>query len=87
VNLSSTGDCQCESKLLRSEFLRAYNAAEEIIDARLVSPETAPEIIEEMFAAEKTAFIHAPFPTYGCYALWINRPETGECPHHICAVE
>jgi hypothetical protein len=62
-----------ESYLRDSFVLRAYNAAEEIVDARLVSPETVEQTIEELFAAEETAFIHARFPTYGCYGLRVDR--------------
>jgi len=59
---------------LREQFvLRAYNELEEIAAARLASPETAELVISEMFSGDQVSFIHARFPTYGCYALRINR--------------
>jgi hypothetical protein len=73
TRLPLSGTNGAESYLRDSFVLRAYNAAEEIVDARLVSPKTAEQTIEEMFAAEGTAFIHARFPTYGCFAMRIDR--------------
>lgn len=59
---------------LREQFvLRAYNADEEIAEARMVTAATAESAISEMLSADDTAFIHARFPTYGCYALRIDR--------------
>ena len=59
---------------LRETFvLRAYNEAEEIARATIVTPGSADREIAEMFSAERVSFIHARFPTYGCYALRIDR--------------
>jgi hypothetical protein len=59
---------------LREQFvIRAYSAAEEIIDAALVkAPELAANV-ERFFASQETAFLHVRFPTYGCFALRIDR--------------
>lgn len=59
---------------LREQFvLRAYNAAEEIVGAEMVNSANAEQTIERMLSAKETAFIHARFPTYGCYSLRIER--------------
>jgi len=59
---------------LREQFvIRAYSAAEEIVDAALVrAPDLAPTV-ERFFESEDTAFLHLRFPTYGCFALRIDR--------------
>lgn len=59
---------------LRSQFvIRAYSEREEIRDAALVTPATASVTIERFLAAPETAFLHVRFPTYGCFALRIDR--------------
>ena len=59
---------------LRSRFvLRAYNGNEEIADAAMVTPENAAETLQNFFAREDVAFVHARFPTYGCFACRIER--------------
>ena len=59
---------------LQSRFvLRAYNSNEEIADAALVTPESAEEKLQTFFAREDVAFVHARFPTYGCFACRIER--------------
>ena len=73
TRLPLTGVEGAEPYLQERFVLRAYNAAEEIVGAQLVDSEAAERMLEEMFSAEKTAFIHARFPTYGCYALRIDR--------------
>ncbi len=59
---------------LREHFvIRAYSEAEEILDAALVTPRDADATVERFFAREETAFLHARFPTYGCFALRVDR--------------
>lgn len=59
---------------LRERFvLRAYSSNEEIVDADLVTPENAEATLTRFFAREDVAFVHARFPTYGCFACRIDR--------------
>jgi hypothetical protein len=53
--------------------LRAYNADESILDAALVTPGDVPEVLERSFSQTDVAFMHARFPTYGCFALRVDR--------------
>jgi hypothetical protein len=59
--------------LAASFVLRAYSADERIVDARLSSPEAAAGELDTMFARADVAFVLARFPTYGCYALRLER--------------
>lgn len=59
---------------LRSQFvLRAYSAAERIVDAVMASPGDALGVIERFFTDPEVAFVHARFPLYGCFACRIER--------------
>jgi hypothetical protein len=59
---------------LRSQFVvRAYGADESIVDAAMVTPGDADDVIERFFASGDVAFVHARFPVYGCFALRIDR--------------
>ena|SRR5215212_8592485 len=59
---------------LRERFvIRAYSAAEEIVDAVMVGPEDADEAIARFFDRSDVAFLHARFPVYGCFACRIDR--------------
>ena len=59
---------------LREQFvIRAYSDAEEIVDAALVKAPDFEAAVERLFASEDTAFLHVRFPTYGCFALRIDR--------------
>lgn len=59
---------------LRERFvLRAYSAAEEILDAAMVTPVDAEETLEGFLARPDVAFVHARFPVYGCFACRIDR--------------
>jgi hypothetical protein len=61
------------SDYLREQFvIRAYSAAEEIVDAALVKAPELAASVERFFASKDTAFLHARFPTYGCFALRID---------------
>lgn len=53
-------------------IFRAYNLAEEIVDARLGTAE--PEsVIDELFSNPAVACIHVRSLTYGCYTFKIER--------------
>jgi len=59
---------------LREQFvIRAYSEAEEILDAAMVTRQTAEETIAGFLSRNETAFLHVRFPTYGCFALRIDR--------------
>jgi hypothetical protein len=59
---------------LREQFvIRAYSDAEEIRDAALVQASDLAASVERFFDVEETAFLHVRFPTYGCFALRIDR--------------
>ena len=59
---------------LREQFaIRAYSEAEEIVDAALVKANDFEETVQRFFASENTAFLHVRFPSYGCFALRIDR--------------
>ena len=59
---------------LRERFvIRAYSNAEEILDAELVTPGDAATALERFLGREDTAFLHVRFPTYGCFAMRVDR--------------
>ena len=59
---------------LREQFVvRAYSANEEIVDAALVKAPALAETVERFMESQTTAFLHVRFPTYGCFALRIDR--------------
>lgn len=59
---------------LRERFvIRAYSKEEEILGAEMVTPNEAESTIERFLSSSDTAFLHARFPTYGCFALRIDR--------------
>lgn len=61
-------------RYLRDQFvIRAYSNREEIVDAALVTPSTASDAIERFLSREDVAFLHVRFPTYGCFAMRIDR--------------
>ncbi len=53
---------------LREHFvIRAYSAAEEILDAALTPAADLAATVERFFASDATGFLHVRFPTYGCF--------------------
>ena len=59
---------------LRDRFvIRAYSREETILDAAMCSPIDAAETIDRFFESPGTAFLHVRFPTYGCFAMRIDR--------------
>ncbi len=73
-NGGSRRDALPTNGYLRERFvLRAYSAGEDIIDAALVTPDDAEEALQRFLEKPDTAFVHARFPTYGCFALRVDR--------------
>jgi len=65
-----------ETNYLRAQFvIRAYSDTEEILDAALVQASDFAATVERFFASDETAFLHARFPTYGCFACRIDRAQ------------
>jgi hypothetical protein len=62
------------SDYLRAQFVvRAYSDREEIRDAALVQASDLETAVEQFFQSDDTAFLHVRFPTYGCFALRVDR--------------
>ena len=59
--------------LAESFVLRAYSLQERIVDACLSSPRAADTDLARLFARPDVAFVLVRFPTYGCYALRVER--------------
>jgi hypothetical protein len=53
--------------------LRAYNNAEEIVDAQLASPDTTNAILDQFFSNPDVSFILVRFAAYGCYAFRLEQ--------------
>ncbi len=59
---------------LRQQFvIRAYSAAEEIVDAALVNATDIGATIDRFLGSDDVAFLHVRFPAYGCFACQIDR--------------
>jgi hypothetical protein len=59
---------------LREQFvIRAYSHAEEIVDAALIGKAEVEATVGRFLGRAETAFLHARFPVYGCFALRIDR--------------
>jgi hypothetical protein len=59
---------------LREQFvIRAYSPDEEIADAVMVRASALEETVARLFQSPGTAFLHVRFPTYGCFAMRIDR--------------
>jgi hypothetical protein len=59
---------------LREQFvIRAYSPEEEIVGAVMVSASALEETVDRLFQSDATAFLHVRFPTYGCFAMRIDR--------------
>ena len=66
------------SGYLQDRFvLRAYAADESILEAELVTRAEAQPSLERFLARPDVAFVHARFPTYGCFACRIDREGFG----------
>ena len=53
--------------------LRAYNTADEIIDATLVEPDAAPALIRQWLVRPEVSHLHARFAGHGCFACRFER--------------
>lgn len=62
----------------RTFALRAYDAADRIIESALVEPATAAEKIRAFLALSSAAYLHARFAGHGCFAARIMR---ADAPH------
>lgn len=62
-----------EDYLQERFVIRAYSREEEILDAALVDAPDFAATVDRLFAMEPTSFLHVRFPTYGCFALRIDR--------------
>lgn len=61
---------------LGSSFvLRAYSLEERIVGAELATPADAADQLQRLFGEHAPTFVLARFPTYGCYALRIERAD------------
>ena len=59
---------------LREHFvIRAYSSDEAIVDAAYLAASDLPATVERFLKRSDVAFLHARFPTYGCFALRIDR--------------
>jgi len=59
---------------LREQFVvRAYTSSEEIRDAALIPAGDFGSTVARLLDSADTAFLHVRFPTYGCFALRIDR--------------
>ena len=66
----------CEEDYFRERLvLRAYSHDERILDAQMVEAGSAAEAAERLLTSPDVAFLHARFPTYGCFACRIDRSE------------
>lgn len=63
-----------DTDYLRAQFvIRAYSDREEIVDAALVDAAGAQDALDRFLARDGVAFVHARFPTYGCFAARFDR--------------
>lgn len=58
---------------IRPISLRAFDAAGEMLDARLIDGDDLRFAIEALLANAQTAYLHAHYATRGCYAARIDR--------------
>ena len=58
---------------LRPLSVRAYDAADEMVDAEVVDGREAAPLIERYFARADVAYLHVHFARRGCYACRVER--------------
>lgn len=61
---------------VRDISLRAFDAADLMVDADLVNGREIEPVIERLFADPRVAYIQAHYAKRGCYAARIDRAET-----------
>jgi hypothetical protein len=59
---------------LRPLSVRAYDAADEMVDAEVVDGGAAQPVIERYLARDDVAYLHVHFARRGCFACRIDRP-------------
>lgn len=65
-----------DSPYLGASFvLRAYSAAETIVEGQVVPQEQAETLLQALLARPDVAFVLARFAGYGCYACRLERAE------------
>lgn len=57
----------------RTLALRAYDAADAIVESAVVEPDAAPAKIMEFLAKDRVAHVHARFGGHGCFACRFDR--------------
>ena len=62
-----------EAMRMRTLSLRAFDSNDMMIDADLVDGREVDGLIERLFSAPDTAYIHAHYARRGCYAARIDR--------------
>ena len=62
-----------ECLALRPLSVRAYDAADDMVDADLVAGHQAAALIERYFARDDVAYLHVHFARRGCFACRIDR--------------
>jgi hypothetical protein len=58
---------------LRPLSVRAYDAADDIVDAEVIDGAAAAPLIERYLARDDVAYLHLHFARRGCYACCVNR--------------
>lgn len=66
--------------LAEAFVLRAYSREERIVGACMSSPGAASSELADFLARPEVDFVLARFPTYGCYALRIERGDAAMLP-------
>ena len=56
--------------------LKSYGPTDEIADARFVGARPVEDVIRELLADVRTAYVHARNALYGCFMFRIDRPST-----------
>jgi hypothetical protein len=61
------------SQFREGRVFRAYNAADDLIDARLPNGDEPEAVIEKLFENPEITFVHARSVTHGCYTFRVER--------------
>ncbi len=59
--------------LERPLSLRAYDAQNMIVDARIAQGRDVPAAVRAQFSSAQAAYVHAHHAAYGCYQFRIDR--------------
>ena len=63
---------------LRPLSVRAYDAADEMVDAEVVDGAEAAPLIERYLARENVSYLHIHFARRGCFACRVDRAPKGD---------